>query len=66
MDEEELLKALDVIIEALSVSELKLINKVELMINLKHFLNPKKYQENLETLRRKDIEDEYKKKFRRH
>lgn len=47
MTKESLDKALDIIIEGLGKSDIQIQDKVELMLNLSHFLNPDDYDKNI-------------------
>ena len=53
MTKEDLIKARELIIDALSNSDLNIIDKTELMINLNLFLEPTLYEENIKVLQRK-------------
>ena len=50
-DKESLKEAREVIIEALSNSNIELADKVELMINLDKFLSEPRYEENVKVLK---------------
>lgn len=50
MKKESLEEALDVIIDSIDKSDIDIVDKVELMINLKEFLNKISYEENIKTL----------------
>ena len=50
MNDDELNKALDLIIDLLNKSDLSITSKTELMINISKFLQPKYYKENIRVL----------------
>ena len=50
MNDDELNKALDLIIDLLNKSDLSITSKTELMINISKFLQPKYYKENIKVL----------------
>ena len=50
MNDDELNKALDLIIDLLNKSDLSITSKTELMINISKFLQPKNYKENIKVL----------------
>ncbi len=54
MDKNTLEEALVIITAALSESDINSIDKVELMLNLNEFLNPEKYEKNIEILKEND------------
>ena len=55
MTKEELVKTREIIINALNNSDLDIISKTELMINLNLFLEPKLYEENIKILQIKRV-----------
>lgn len=55
MTKEELIKARELIIDALSNSDLDIISKTELMINLNLLLDPNEYEDNIQVLKRKKV-----------
>ena len=52
MDKESLEKARNIITEHLMASDIKLADKIELIINLYHFLKESEYQKNVVALER--------------
>ena len=50
MKKESLEKALNIIVNAIAETEIEITDRIELMINLKHYLNPDKYEENNKVL----------------
>ena len=51
MNEESLVKARDEIIKALEKADIDNADRLELIINIYHFLDEKKYESNIKTLR---------------
>lgn len=51
MDANTLKKALAIVTNALKDSDIDPVDQVELMINLNEFLNPEKYDKNIEILK---------------
>lgn len=52
MDKESLILAKEIITKGLDESsEINIVDKVELMLNLDKFLNEKEYEENIQTLK---------------
>ena len=58
MNDDELNKALDLIIDLLNKSDLSITSKTELMINISKFLQPKYYKENIKDWRKRGLRDE--------
>ena len=56
MEDTSLEKALDNIIAILDRTEMPLVDKVELMTNLRHFLDAKTYRDNVDTLAKRQLE----------
>lgn len=54
MDEVSLQKAIQVIGDALLGADINDIDKVELLLNIKRFLDPVNYQRNIEVLRQNE------------
>lgn len=52
MKEESLNKALNEIIDIINELDIPIEDKVELMLNITHFLDKKKYKSNIDTLNR--------------
>lgn len=52
MDKESLEKARNIITDHLMASDIKLADKIELIINLYHFLKESEYQKNIVVLQR--------------
>lgn len=55
MNDDELNKALDLIIDLLNKSDLSITSKTELMINISNFLQPKYYKENIKVLEKERL-----------
>lgn len=55
MNDDELNKALDLIIDLLNKSDLSITSKTELMINISKFLQPKNYKENIKVLEKERL-----------
>lgn len=53
MDKKSLIEARELLIITLSNSEIDIADKLELMININHFLDNEKYEENIKTLSKK-------------
>lgn len=53
MDKESLEKVQDKIADLLNNVDIPTVDKVELLINLVHFLDPSMYEENIKTLSKK-------------
>ena len=53
MNKESLEKVQEKIVDILNKTDIPTIDKIELLINLIHFLNPNKYEENIKTLSKK-------------
>lgn len=56
MQSQSLERVLDIIVEAIANSDIEETDKVELLINLKHFLDPEKYSDNRDTLMQHNAE----------
>lgn len=54
MDKKSLMLVCDMLIENIYNMDINQTDKVELMINLKNFLEPKKYDDNIKILRREN------------
>lgn len=54
MDKESLIKAKEIIIEALLESNIELIDKIEIALNTNLFLNEEKYESNIKVLRKEN------------
>lgn len=59
MQQESLIKALDIIVDSITKSNINVVDKTELLINLRNFLDPKEYEDSLRTLQ----EHQYTKKL---
>ena len=53
MKKENLIKARELIIDALNNSNMNIIDKTELMINLNLLFDPTQYEDNIQVLKRK-------------
>jgi hypothetical protein len=47
---ESLEKALNIIVNAIAETEIEITDRIELMLNLREFLKPTKYEENIKVL----------------
>lgn len=56
MEDTSLERALDNIIAILDKTEMPIVDKVELMTNLKQFLDAKTYRDNVDTLAKRQLE----------
>ena len=56
MEGKSLEQALDAIIKSIDKLDIPITDKVELMTNLKHFLNAEVYRDNIDTLAKKQLE----------
>ena len=54
MDKESLKTAREIILEALDNSNIEIIDKTELIINIMQFLNEDKYDENIKILKKEN------------
>lgn len=54
MDKESLIKAKEIIIEAILNSDIELIDKIEIALNTNLFLNEEKYEKNIKVLRKEN------------
>lgn len=61
MQDVSLLKALKTILLNLEESDIDLVDKVELMINISHFLDIEDYEENIKVLQKEIIDGKNKK-----
>ena len=52
MTKESLEKVQDKVVDILNETDIPTIDKVELLINLIHFLDPEKYENNIKTLKK--------------
>ena len=54
MDKKSLEIATNIIINAIAETEMEITDRIELMINLREFLKPTKYEENIKVLRKEN------------
>lgn len=54
MNKESLEKVQEKIVDILNSTDIPTIDKIELLINLIHFLDPNKYEENIKILSKKE------------
>lgn len=68
MEDKSLERAFEVITNALTKDEtlMKSIDNMELLINLKHFLDPKKYRNNVKVLKLEQEKDRWRNKDERN
>ena len=52
MNKESLEKVQEKVVELLNNTDIELVDKVELLINLIHFLNPEEYENNIKKLKK--------------
>lgn len=61
MEKINLLKASQELLNTLELMEMERIDKIELMINIYHFLEPSKYEENIRLLKQNQADTRFKK-----
>ena len=61
MNKENLIKLREIIIEAVMKSDVDLIDKLEIAINERLFLQPEKYENNIKVLQKELNETKYRK-----
>ena len=63
MQKESLLQIVDSLSDTIMNSNIKPEDKIELLINLKYFLDPKDYKENITVLRRNQDKKTYRERI---
>lgn len=61
MNKENLIKLREIIIKAVMESDVDLVDKLEVAINERLFLQPEKYENNIKVLQKEHIKSQYKK-----
>jgi hypothetical protein len=55
MQDDSLLKSIDAIVQSIDSLDIPIVDKVEVLLNIRQFLDPKDYRDNVETLGKKHI-----------
>ena len=64
MKAESLVRALELCVDAISRSDMDTVDKVEILLNLKYFLEIDSYKRNIQLLQQKQKEERDNKRFR--